>query len=342
MRAVFAIPGDLGTPTGGYAYARRLIREAPQHGLALEPVVLPGEYPNVTPKTLAAAGEVLLSIPADRPVLVDGLALGILPSAMLRAVRAPLIGLCHHPLALETGLAPESARQLRTRETEALAQCRHVVTTSHATAVILTRDYGVSGARLTVAPPGTDPAPRALAGGDVCRVLSVGSLTPRKGHDRLIAALCRADSLNWTARIIGPPRDTATAAKLSDQIVDAGLEDRISLAGAVPLTTLTAAYQSSDLFVLASAFEGFGMAFTEAMAHGLPVLGLASPAVEEATAGAARLVQPEEFADMLVSLIGDAAERAALADRCWTAAQTLMRWSGTAAIIAGVLNRIDI
>jgi hypothetical protein len=70
----------------------------------------------------------------------------------------------------------------------------------------------------------------------------------------------------------------------------------------------------------------------------LPVLGLASAAVEEATGGAARLVPGRDLQRALDELIGSQAQRRALSDRCWTAAQTLMRWPQTTAIIARVLQ----
>ena len=164
MRVAFAIPGDLATPTGGYAYARRLIREAPRHGIALELLALPDGFPAATPALLMETAERLSGLPPDRPVLIDGLALGALPGRLLRACPAPLIALCHHPLALEAGLTDEEAARLRASEREALAAARHVLTTSNATAAILSRDYGVPPARLTVAPPRNPCRVRGMPG----------------------------------------------------------------------------------------------------------------------------------------------------------------------------------
>src|SRR5690606_3236823 len=123
---------------------------------------------------------------------------------------------------------------------------------------------------------------------------------------------------------IGPDRDPIVAAELKILIEQLGVADRVGLRGALPPGEVAAAYASADLFALASEFEGFGMAFAEAMAHGLPVIGLRSAAVEEATFGAARLVGPEELSATLAVLIVDAEERRALAERCQTAAQGLM------------------
>ena len=117
------------------------------------------------------------------------------------------------------------------------------------------------------------------------------------------------------------------------------MEDRVTLTGPLAIGPLTAAYQQADLFALASGYEGFGMAFAEAMAHGLPVVGLHAPAVAEATAGAALLVQADALADSLGDLIASEEHRAALAERCWTAGQTLLRWGETASIVASALDK---
>ena len=339
IRASFAIPGELASLTGGYGYARRVLREAPSIGLELEHIALPGGFPSPSATDLGRTEEVLALLPPDRPVLFDGLAYGALPANLLGRIPGPVVALCHHPLAMETGIEPPVAAHLMRCERRALAHAAQVVTTSHATASILIRDYGVPGEKLTVAPPGTDPAPRAPAREGPCRLLSVGSITPRKGHIRLIAALAEMPLMDWSLRIAGPVPDRDERAALAAAIAEAGFEDRVRVDGPLGLPALTAAYQAADLFVLASEYEGFGMAFVEAMSHGLPTVGLVCPAVEEATGGAACLVGPEDLGATLRLLITDKATRQALSDKCWTAAQTFMRWPQTTRIIADVIGR---
>ncbi|MEM9232594.1 MAG: glycosyltransferase [Pseudomonadota bacterium] len=339
MKAVFAIPGDLSVQSGGYAYARRLLREAPGQGVDLEVQALPDGYPHPSARALADTAKVMAMQPDDRVLLIDGLAYGAMTDMVLRHVPGPVVALCHHPLALETGISPDRAAELKRTERMALAMAEHVITTSHATASILTRDFGVSGSTLTVAQPGTDAAPRAQGSGKAaCQIIAVGSIIPRKGHDRLVYALAGLADLDWQLRIIGAQTDSDALAEVEQAIRASDLQDRVTLTGPMDTAEVTAAYQSADLFVLASEYEGFGMAFAEAMAHGLPVLGIEQPAVEEATAGAAHLVDADDLAPALRTLIDDANARKVLAERCWIAAQTLMRWPQTAAIIARVLR----
>ncbi|HUF87038.1 MAG TPA: glycosyltransferase family 4 protein, partial [Thermohalobaculum sp.] len=296
--AAFAVPGDLATPTGGYAYARRLMAEAAGAGLALTRVALPAGFPSPSLAELAETGRRLHTLPAGDPILIDGLALGVLPAELLRALPGPAVGLCHHPLALETGVTAAQAGRLHASERAALASCVRVIASSETTARTLAGDFGVPAAKLSVAPPGTDAAPRARGSGGQkmasgVALLAVGSLTPRKGHDVLIAALAGLMGLDWRLSIVGPAdRDAAHARALAAQVEEAGLAGRVAFAGALSPGAVARAYDRADLFVLASRHEGFGMAYTEAMARGLATVGCDAGAVREATRGAARLVPP--------------------------------------------------
>lgn len=338
-QAAFAVPGALETPTGGYAYARRLLREAPE----LTYLALPGGYPYPTDADLAETARRLRALPKGQAILIDGLALGVLPGEVLRSLPGPVVALCHHPLALETGVSAADAVRLRDSECAALEVCAQVLTTSATTAAILTADYGVAPSRLTVAPPGTDAAPRAVgSGGSGVAILSVGSLTPRKGHDVLVAALAGLADLNWALTIAGPGRGAACARELEALIARQGFGRRIRLCGPLDAAGLEQAYARADLFVLASRYEGFGMVYTEAMARGLATVGTSAGAISEATRGGARLVAPDDAEALrtaLRGLIADGAARRQLAEECWQAAQGFTRWPETARMVLDAVHR---
>src|ERR1041385_5671299 len=155
----FAVPGDLDTPTGGYAYDKRMVAELRALGWRPELLNLGAGFPRPSALTRAAANAQLHDVPKGRPIVIDGLAFGVLPEAAeTLSVTHPLIALVHHPLALETGLTPEEAAALRESERRALSFTHAVVANSPATARVLAADYGVPAERMTVAPPGTDRA----------------------------------------------------------------------------------------------------------------------------------------------------------------------------------------
>src|SRR5947209_10863709 len=188
---VFAIPGDLDTPTGGYAYDRRMIAELRELGWRPEVLDLGEGFPHPSGLTRAAANAHLRDMPKGRPIVIDGLAFGVLPEAAeTLSVTHPLIALVHHPLALETGLTPEEAAALRESERRALSFAHAVVANSATTARALATKYGVPADRITIAPPGTD---RAIAvsrhHSGPAALLAVGAVVPRKGDDVLVEAL---------------------------------------------------------------------------------------------------------------------------------------------------------
>jgi glycosyltransferase involved in cell wall biosynthesis len=346
-RAAFAVPGSLETPTGGYAYDRRIIAELERLGWQIELVDVGGGFPWPTDATLAAARMRLLQVPAGQPIVVDGLALGALPEvASELASRNPLLALVHHPLALEWGLSAEQADVLRRSERAALAAVRGVVVTSAATARIVASDYGVPAERITVARPGNDPAPRARGSrNDPPHLLSVGAVVPRKGFDVLVAALATLTGLPWRLTIAGDlTRDPTAAAKLHSDIARHGLADRIATLGAVSSEQLGTLYDSTDLFVLASYFEGYGMAYAEALAHGLPVIGTKAGAIPETVPDEAGLLvaagDVAALAEALHRALADAGLRSRLSEAALAAARHLPTWRQSGAIFANALEKL--
>jgi glycosyltransferase involved in cell wall biosynthesis len=343
-RVVFAVPGDPATASGGYGYDRRVASELRDAGWDVRWLRLPDTFPLPDAQAIEQAHALLAAQPAGVPLLIDGLALGALPEVGAAAGDArPLVALVHHPLALESGLDARQAAGLRDTERRALAAARRIITTSRSTAALLREDYAVPETRIVVAPPGTDPAPPSRGGGrEEMQLLAVGMLVPRKGHDVLIDALARLRHLRWRLTIVGDDtRDPATAQALRARIAAAGLEGRITLTGAVDPARLEAMWAGADLFVLASRHEGFGMAYAEAVARGLPVIGTTAGAIAEAVPpGAGILVRADDvdaLCGALEVLIGDGATRARCAAAARVAAAMQPRWPDTAARVADAL-----
>jgi glycosyltransferase involved in cell wall biosynthesis len=338
---VFAIPGDIDLPTGGYGYDRRLLAQWRETGVAARHLALPGSFPFPGDADLAQSRHLLLSCAEDDILLIDGLAYGAFPESLAAELSGRVVALVHHPLGLEAGLPVESAHDFITRETAALRHARAIVVTSPTTKRLLVADFGVDAGRVAIAVPGVDAALRATgsATDGPVQLLAVGSLVPRKGYDILVEALAGIANRDWRLTIIGAgDRAPLTAEKLRAQILAAGLQDRILLAGAVDQDRLASAYARADLFVMPSLFEGYGMVLTEALARGLPVVCTTGGAAAETVPDAAALKVPPgdapALAKALAKLIDAPAKRARLAGAAWAAADTLPRWPATAAIVA--------
>jgi glycosyltransferase involved in cell wall biosynthesis len=345
-RVAFAVPGDLATPTGGYRYDRRMIQELRRLGWQVDVLDLGDGFPFPTAAQRATALLLLSVVPGSCPIVLDGLAFGALPEAGALRSRPPLIALVHQPLALESGLDTAQADIFRGSEREALAAAACVVVTSEATGRIMVADYSVPSQRLSVVRPGNDPVPPARGSNDaLVRLLSVGSIVPGKGYDLLIAALAAIADLPWQLTIAGDrTRNLAAAARLDADISAHGLGERVAVLGAVPPERILELYSASDIFVLASRFEGYGMALAEAIAHGLPVVSTTAGAIPDTVpAGAGLLVPPNDmaaFAQALRRLIGDRAERRRLAINARVAAAQLPTWQDSARLFAGAIETV--
>ena len=371
------VPGDLETRTGGYGYDRRIIAGLRARGWRVNVVGLDDSFPTPTPPARDHAARLLAAIPDGSLVLMDGLALGALPDEIEReAERLRIVALVHHPLAAETGIDPALASLLQSSERRALAASQSVVVTSRATAAALAA-YGVTAARLTVVEPGTDTAPlaRGSAGAVVAQafrpaveataalgcatssgesqapspeptvvsLLCVATLTPRKGYELLVRALAAVPHRNWRLTCAGSlDRDAATVARVRAMIRDTGLEDRVSLVGDMNADALASEYDRADLFVLATLYEGYGMAVAEALARGLPVVSTATGAIEDVVGDGGIVVPPGDLAAFTAALsgvIGDARLRARLAEGASRVRDRLPTWDTAAAAMAQALER---
>jgi glycosyltransferase involved in cell wall biosynthesis len=344
-RIAFAVPGDLATPTGGYAYDRRMIAELERIGWQIDVVNLGEGFPRPSDVQRAGALAALMAVPAGRAIVIDGLALGVLPDAATQAsISHPLIALVHHPLEFESGLSPAPADAMRASERAALAPARRVIVTSPATARVLAAQYGVPADRIVVALPGNDPVTPAKANdGNLVRLLAIGSIVPRKGFDVLIAALATLADLPWQLVIAGDrTRNIKAASQLDADIARLNLGSRITVLGAVSDERIADLYANTDLFTLASRYEGYGMAFSEAIARGVPVIATTAGAIPETVPkGAGLLVPPDDsaaFAAALRRVIGDPDERVRMAAAAREAALTQPTWQASAQMFSKALE----
>jgi glycosyltransferase involved in cell wall biosynthesis len=263
-------------------------------------------------------------------VLVDGLLTSEGIAAHTERLR--LVALVHMPL--DTG-----------QERSVLSAVAAVVTTSRWTRQWLLETYELPGDRVHVVEPGAeiaDLAPGTPSGGEL---LCVGAVRPNKGQDVLVDALAAITDLDWHCVCAGS-LDIAP-----DFVADLRPHgERLDFTGPLTSSDLDIAYAGADLLVSASRAETYGMAVTEALARGLPVLATEVGGVSEALGRTEEgelpgvLVPPEDpeaLAKALRHWLSDPGLRKRLRKAAQSRRLGLTDWSHTSMALSRVLDEVS-
>ncbi|MBB5126454.1 glycosyltransferase involved in cell wall biosynthesis [Streptomyces albaduncus] len=355
LRSVhFVLPGgvdDPAAPSGGNAYDRRVCLDLPGFGWQVHRHAVAGDWPRPDAAARTELARTLRELPDGAVVLLDGLvACGVPEVVVPEAERLRMAVLVHLPLGDETGLDAAVAAGLDARERAVLRAVPAVVATSDWAVRRLVSHHGLAPDRVHVAAPGADIAPLAPGTDGVSRLLCVAAVTPRKGQHRLVEALAAVADLPWSCALVGGlGQDPAYVAQLRDLIREHGLEDRLELAGPQTGAALDASYAAADLMVLTSYAETYGMAVTEALARGIPVLATDVGGLPEAVGRAPDggvpgiLVPPENPCALAAELrgwFGEAEVRRRLKAAARGRRAALGGWASTAQSLAAVLRRL--
>ena len=163
-------------------------------------------------------------------------------------------------------------------------------------------------------------------------VLFLSRINWKKGLDRLITAW---SSIPDVPLVIAGNDEEGYLTKLSEQVRDLGLSQRVIFVGPVRDEHKWALYSRAELFVLPSYSENFGNVVAEAMAMGCPVavtpeVGIAS-LVESTGAGIVVNGEPTEFSREVRELLNSPARRHEMGRRGQLAAQEQLSWDAVAA-----------
>jgi glycosyltransferase involved in cell wall biosynthesis len=174
--------------------------------------------------------------------------------------------------------------------------------------------------------PGTDLAPRRAIRQNE-RGLCVANWTRAKGIRTLLAAIELLPDVRLD--LVGDTPDAVYARQVRSELRRAPFRSRVRVHGVVKGARLRDMYARALFFVLPSTVESYGMAVSEALAAGLPIIACDIPATREVTGGAGLLVpggRVDPLSDAIARVASDARLRHRLALRARERAKALPTW----------------
>ena len=191
--------------------------------------------------------------------------------------------------------------------------CDLIIVPSHSMCKVLADQFGINspveiipnGVDLTPYRAGNQPIDRTMFGFSANNVIStyVGRLSPEKNLSLLIRAFYGVAMTYDHVRLLivgdGPDRENLEA-----QVKHMNIDNKVHFTGMVDYKDIPSYLATCDIFVTPSISETFGLSTIEAMAAGLPVLGVDAPGsrdiIEDGITG---LTTPDDVAVFTAKLI---------------------------------------
>jgi glycosyltransferase involved in cell wall biosynthesis len=348
LRFAFITVGETSRLTGGYLYHARVFAGLREKGIEVETLVASGAAPAEQEAAVPRLGT-SLDLRRFDAIVVDALA-RIVCAPWLDSWRAshPVVAMVHELPSIAAG---GEVAQEQEFEEPLLRADRLIAVSDHGRFILQSR--GVSAERIRVVSPGLDHLSPTDAGverfareGSLVRALCVAQWIPRKDILSLVQAWTARKRPGMTLELIGETdADPAYAASVRAAIADAS-DSSIHVSGPVDDATLGAAYSTADLFVLPSRYEGYGIVYAEALAHGLPIIACnVGPVPELVGEEAALLVPPDDvqaLSGILDQLLGDPALRSRMSEAAYYRAEGLPRWEDATTGFLHVLRETQV
>jgi glycosyltransferase involved in cell wall biosynthesis len=178
---------------------------------------------------------------------------------------------------------------------------------------------------------------RRILSGEPLRIIYVGNVSYQKGMWDLAEIIKSLSRGRFRFQLVG-----SVLRETSDTV--ATLENFAEFIPRRPQKNLPQFYVNNDLFVFPTLYEGFGMAYAEAIAHGLPVIGTTGGAIPDTVPASAGVLVPPGDAPALAAalrhLIEDSGARERLAAGARAAADKLPTWRGSAEKFSQAIERV--
>jgi glycosyltransferase involved in cell wall biosynthesis len=278
LRVTLVTLGDPAQLTGGYLYHRRMAEFASENQAHLSFVSFPDWS---FPLPVFGGASVSRHIGAQRPdvVVLDSIVASF-AAPWLRRVPAPLAAIVHQSPG-GVGHGPVRSKIQHKFTLFTYRHCHRVMVTSETLIDELSK-RGVPPERIEFVAPGRDVTTKLDVAPDLRRgrrsaALCVANWSEHKGIVELLRAFTLVPEALCTLHLVGnETMDPRYAARVGELLARDDLAGRVIRHGPLPPDDVGEMYRAADLFVLPSTREAYGTVYGEAMAAGLPVVGLNS------------------------------------------------------------------
>lgn len=322
MRVGLVIYGSLEILSGGYLYDRELVKYLESCGDQVEVIALPWRNyrQHLTDNFSQRFYQRLAGLDIDILVQdeLNHASLFLVNNRLKKKFDTPIISIVHHLRCSEENhfLWNEFYRII---ERGYLKTVDGFVYNSHSTREVVESMIGEEKKSVVSYPAGNRLRPSITAQQIHMRtsqdgplqVLFLGNVISRKGLHILLEALEEIPKEQWFLSIVGSlEMDKDYVNRIMDEVRKKGLTDSIEFFGPLDEGELKNIMQASQLMVMPSSYEGFGIAYLEGMGYGLPAIAsTAGGAPEIITPGKnGFLVPPDDpgsLHDYLLQLIAD-------------------------------------
>jgi glycosyltransferase involved in cell wall biosynthesis len=293
MRLGLVIYGSLNTLTGGYIYDRVLVAYLQSRGHRIDIISLPlrnyGRHlldnwsPGVRSDLVAGPCDILLQDGLNHPSLFHT------NRSLQKNTSLPIVAIIHQVLCRQprNGLLNRIYQAIEKRYLESVDAMIFNSDTTRRTVETM-----VSGRRPSIVAcpagdrlghlPSIDLIGSRTRENGPLRLIYVGNVLPQKGLLPLIKGLSHLAHEIWHLTVVGSlTMDARYVQGIKKLIAQRNLSRQIEIAGPKDGNELANLLLQSHVFVMPYSHEGFGMAYLEAMAFAMPVVGSSDGAVKE-------------------------------------------------------------
>lgn len=277
MNLHFFITGDINTPSGEFIYNKKIIDGLRSRKYKVFVHNLPADFPFPDANSIFQFEIVVNSIPPDDLLFIPSTVIAASPSIIEEYEKShKIIALVHVPASLSNDLSIYQKEIALASEKKELAKIKLCITSNEFAKEAL-GERGVASSAIYVAKAGTDPYPVKTNYRNVpVDLLCIANYTRKNGLVNLIKALSALKDKIWKLTCYGEKDyDPNYFDEIKLLIRKYGLTERISLNDAIAHDKISEVYLASDLVVLPSDIESFGMTISEALMHGVPVFSSA-------------------------------------------------------------------